>query len=65
MSALVQGCDSADVDAVTQVCAHPYWTLQNSLLPPLDIAGGSRIAVAILLVWATAYCWNVLKRGAE
>jgi hypothetical protein len=62
---LVQGCDSADVDATTGVCAHPYWVQQQSLIPQLDAAGGVAIAVAILTCWATAYVWKSFRRVGE
>ena len=62
---VVMGCDSSDVDATTGVCAHPYWTTQQSLLPALDIAGGVTISVAILTCWATAYGFRILRRVGD
>jgi len=62
---LVQGCDSADVDASTGVCAHPYWVQQQQLFPELDATAGVAISVAILICWATAYVFKSLRRVAE
>lgn len=62
---LVMGCDSADVDASTQTCAHPYWVAQQGLFPSLDAASGITIGVAILVCWATAYGFRKLRRTGE
>lgn len=62
---LVMGCDSADVDATTGQCAHPYWVEQQSLFPELDATSGIAIAGAILLVWATAYGFRSLRRVGD
>lgn len=62
---LVQGCDSADVDSATGVCAHPYWVEQVQLIPQLDALSGVAISVAILCVWALAYGWSLLGRTVE
>ncbi len=62
---LVQGCDSADVDATTGVCAHPYWVAQQGLFPDLDATAGIAIGVAILTCWATAYVFRSLRRVGD
>lgn len=62
---LVQGCDSADVDATTGACAHPYWVEQQTFLPSLSAGQGTLVGVAILTCWATAYAWKSLGRLAK
>lgn len=62
---VVQGCDSADVDATTGVCAHPYWVQQQNFFPDLDAASGVLIGVAILTCWATAYGFRALRRVGD
>ena len=62
---VVQGCDSADVDATTGVCAHPYWVQQQMFFPDLDASSGVLIGVAILTCWATAYGFRSLQRVGD
>lgn len=62
---IVQACDSADVDPVTGVCAHPYWAQQQLLFPELDIPSGLAIGAAILACWAVAYGYKVLRRVGD
>jgi hypothetical protein len=65
LSTLVTACDSADVDATTGVCAHPYWVQQQQFLPTLDAAAGVAVSVAILTCWATAYAFRSLRRVGD
>ena len=65
LSPVVQGCDSTDVNPTTQVCAHPYWTVQNSIVPALDMASSVTIGTAILACWAVAYGFKKLRRAGD
>ncbi|MGB5851597.1 MAG: hypothetical protein WBG85_04795 [Rhodanobacter sp.] len=62
---LVQACDSADVDPVTGVCAHPFWTQQQLFFPDLDMPSGVAIGTAILACWAVAYVYKSLRRVGD
>ncbi|TCI10118.1 hypothetical protein EZM97_14460 [Dyella soli] len=62
---VVQGCDSADVDATTGVCAHPYWVQQQSFFPELDATSGIAISIAILACWAVAYGFKTMRRAGD
>jgi hypothetical protein len=65
VTALVQGCDSVNVDASTGVCSQPYWVQQQQLFPDLDATSGVAIGVAILICWATAYSFKTLRRVGD
>jgi hypothetical protein len=55
-------CDPADIDPATHVCLHPVYVQAPQLIPPLDMAGGIAISIAILGVWALAAVYrNVSK----
>jgi hypothetical protein len=58
-------CDSADVDAVTQQCAHPLWASIPTFIPEFDAASGIAVGVAIWSVWAIAYGFKKMRRAGD
>jgi hypothetical protein len=62
---MVLMCDSADIDPVTQVCAHSLWAHIPSFLPEFDAASGVAVGTAIWLVWAVAYGLKKLRRAGD
>jgi len=58
-------CAPADIDATTGACAHPVWVAQPTLIPPLDAASGTAIAVAILACWAVAVAFRSTRQAGD
>ncbi|MDG5822168.1 hypothetical protein [Xylella fastidiosa] len=59
---LVPACREADIDAVSGKCAAVMWVPQSSMLPELSISDARSIGGAILLLWAVAYVFRVLRK---
>lgn len=53
-------CDQSNIDATTGQCTSVQYVQAPQIFPPLDVAGGVGIAVAILGVWALAAVWRNL-----
>jgi hypothetical protein len=65
LQTVYETCDQANVDASTGQCSAPSWQPLPSWLPQLTAADGVSIGVAILLAWATAYAYKVLRRVGD
>ncbi|HHW4669471.1 MAG TPA: hypothetical protein ACQGQJ_07750 [Xylella fastidiosa subsp. multiplex] len=59
---LVSACREADIDAVSGKCAAVVWVPQSSIFSDLSIADAQSIGAAILLLWAVAYVFRVLRK---
>lgn len=59
---LVPACRDVDIDAVSGKCAAVVWVSQPSMFPEFSIADAQSIGAAILLLWAVAYVFRVLRR---
>ncbi|HHW4669192.1 MAG TPA: hypothetical protein ACQGQJ_06215 [Xylella fastidiosa subsp. multiplex] len=59
---LVPACREADIDAVSNKCSAVMWVPQSSIFPELSIADAQLIGAAILLLWAVAYVFRVLRK---
>ncbi|MEO7702917.1 MAG: hypothetical protein ABIZ04_27100 [Opitutus sp.] len=67
MTELTLYCHEADYNTSTQVCAAPYYgpVINSGWLPPLSIADAQSIAVAILMLWATAFIFRQIRKFIE
>lgn len=62
MAALILTCLEADFDAATGVCAAPFYSVQQTMLPELSIAGAQEIGVEIAILWAICWVFRVLAK---
>lgn len=48
-------CKASDLDALTGVCAAPFYGPAPSLLPQMSAADGVQLSIAIISVWAIGF----------
>lgn len=60
---LVQVCDSASFDPVSQTCANPVWVESPGVLPPLSASDGVLVGTAIITCWCLGYAFRVIRRS--
>jgi len=53
------------VDACTTAAGAVAWVEPASAIPELTLAGAGTIAAAILLLWASAWAFRVLRKMIE
>lgn len=70
MAVYVLTCDEANVvpasstsaGVVAASCTSPYYAPQEGVLPPLSIADGVTISMAVLAVWAVGFGIKSMRR---
>ncbi|MFC6838830.1 hypothetical protein [Xanthomonas theicola] len=62
MAVFVPACLERDFDAQTGTCSAPIWIPQPSLLPGLTVADAQSIGQAIVLLWAVAFVFRLIRK---
>lgn len=52
-------CDAANIDS-SGACTQVQYVQAPTMLPPLDVAGGTAIAIAMIGLWALAAVYKSL-----
>lgn len=62
---LVQACAVENVTA-EGVCTVPIWVEKpEQVLPPLSLAEGTQVSLAIVSVWTLGLCFRLYRRAAQ
>jgi len=62
---LVQACAAENI-ALDGTCTVPIWVEKpEQVLPPLSLAEGTQVALAIVLCWTVGLCFRLYRRAAQ